>query len=38
VHLLVNVERTRTVRDHYRDSLSGSGNILRRNGALVANS
>ena len=31
-------ERTRTVRNHYRDLLSGNGSILRRSGALVANS
>ena len=31
-------ERTRTVRDNSRDLLSGTGSILRRNGAFVVNS
>ena len=30
--------RTRTVRDTYRDLLLGGGSILRKNGALMANS
>ena len=31
-------KRTRTVRDNYRDLLLGGGSILRKNGALMANS